>query len=578
MVQSENDRRDAPAIDREGRARSAWVRLVLVAVVPLVAYGGATLAGDPIPSPTQIGDLGYDTNGGVVYDAAGGPTAPIADAIVQYTQISLVRSGQSGSVLTDRSGHYSFRLFLHDTDTIIVQVQANGFLPASARYGGLQLWYADRVDFGLVANPPPSPTPTPTQFPCPIPTTPPLWVDPVTSPTNELSQIVTVLTDSADWVEVITESGTFVASGNFHYPNPASVTITLLPNTVHHLDIRAHIRTNPGAGCPADDYVLRTTVDRLGAPLIIVQGSPAPTVPATASTRTPTPVVCPQATPELLQVDPLISPTDQLSQVVMVRMGHLDRVEIHTESGTFTTIGNFDLAPAPVPVTLFPNTTHHLEVVAHVRAVLDPFGCVYGNYSLNTSHDRLGAPLIIVQQPTLGTVTPGPSPTPTPTIDDSLLECLPDLSLMPSAGRPGDLVHASGRCYFIHSGQAGSIYFDSTLVGTVRGDTIGNYDLAFTVPSEAIPGFHQVRLVNTIGMQHQSAIFEVTINIPATSTATPTLTAVPSASPTRGSGGGGCAVAPDGVAEPHAGIILLLALAARLAARRCAVTWRSARI
>ena len=169
--------------------------------------------------------------------------------------------------------------------------------------------------------------------------------------------------------------------------------------------------------------------------------TPTPTAgtPAT-TTATPSasPTLCPLATPELLAVDPVTSPTDQLSQVVKVYIGNGEAVTITTVSGVFVAMGSFSSSsPANVTVTLLPNTTHDLTVQARVRQVTGPGGCVYGGYTLTTTRDRNGNLLRIVQsQPTLPpgvtpsitltptlkpeTVTPSPTPlptrTPTPTV------------------------------------------------------------------------------------------------------------------------------------------------------------------
>jgi hypothetical protein len=151
-----------------------------------------------------------------------------------------------------------------------------------------------------------------------------------------------------------------------------------------------------------------------------------PTRGATATLSTlPTasPTVCPAATPELLAVDPVISPTDRLTQTITVRIGNGEAVTVTAESGTFTTAGTFNSSsnPAMVEMQLLPDTTHHLSVSARVRVVASR-GCTYGGYTLNTDRDRLGAPLTIVQQssggtstPTPGTSTPVPSGSPTAT-------------------------------------------------------------------------------------------------------------------------------------------------------------------
>jgi hypothetical protein len=109
---------------------------------------------------------------------------------------------------------------------------------------------------------------------CPLPTPEPLWVEPVTSPTDQLSQVVTVHVGYGREVTVTGESGAFTVTGNFGAnANPALVEITLLPNTEHHLTVSAKIQPPPGSGCTYPSYILQTTSDRQGAPLLIVQGT-----------------------------------------------------------------------------------------------------------------------------------------------------------------------------------------------------------------------------------------------------------------------------------------------------------------
>jgi len=99
-------------------------------------------------------------------------------------------------------------------------------------------------------------------------------------------------------------------------------------------------------------------------------------------------------------VDPVISPTDQLTQVITVYIGNGEEVTVETESGTFTVTGQFNhyTAPAQVEITLLPNTVHHLEVAAKVRSGLTgPGDCTYGGYVLRTRNDKNGAPLVIAQ-------------------------------------------------------------------------------------------------------------------------------------------------------------------------------------
>jgi hypothetical protein len=107
---------------------------------------------------------------------------------------------------------------------------------------------------------------------CPLATPEPFWVDPVTSPTGQFSQVVTVHLGNGEAVTVIAESGTFAASGPIGaYSHPASVTVALLTDTRHHLEVFGKVRLVKHDGCAYGDYTLRTDRDKFGAPLVIVQ-------------------------------------------------------------------------------------------------------------------------------------------------------------------------------------------------------------------------------------------------------------------------------------------------------------------
>lgn len=111
---------------------------------------------------------------------------------------------------------------------------------------------------------------------------------------------------------------------------------------------------------------------------------------------------CPQATQELLQVEPVTSPTDQLALAITVQMGNCEAVTITAESGTFAGMCGLE----GVVVDLVPHTMHHLEVFAKVREIANADGCEYGGYTLRTSRDRHGNPLVIQQ----GQPSPPPVP------------------------------------------------------------------------------------------------------------------------------------------------------------------------
>ena len=76
-------------------------------------------------------------------------------------------------------------------------------------------------------------TPTPTL--CPLATQEPLWVDPVTSPTDQFTQVVTVCLGHGEAVTVTARTGVFAVTDDFDaYFHPASVTVALLPVIMCH--------------------------------------------------------------------------------------------------------------------------------------------------------------------------------------------------------------------------------------------------------------------------------------------------------------------------------------------------------
>jgi hypothetical protein len=71
--------------------------------------------------------------------------------------------------------------------------------------------------------------------------------------------------------------------------------------------------------------------------------------------------------------------------------------------------------------------------------------------------------------------------------------CPDVLVLDPAYGVAGTEVTVTGRCYYIHSGASGSIYFDDAPQTEVRGDTPGNFQAVIRVPDDAADGRHVIR-------------------------------------------------------------------------------------
>lgn len=113
------------------------------------------------------------------------------------------------------------------------------------------------------------------------------------------------------------------------------------------------------------------------------------------------------------------------------------------------------------------------------------------------------------------TPTPSPTSTATPSTTPTLDPCPSDLMLAPAAGPPGTQITFGGRCYFIHSGRRAAVYFDNVQVANVIGDTIGNYTGVASIPSDAAPGMHQIRIVSP--REIAAASFDVTPSAACTS-------------------------------------------------------------
>jgi len=105
--------------------------------------------------------------------------------------------------------------------------------------------------------------------------------------------------------------------------------------------------------------------------------------------------LCPVATPEFFLVEPVTSPTDQLSQIITVDLGNGETITVTSESGAV--VVPFDAFPKEIEIPLLPNTTHHLTVEGKVQKVVQG-ECVYGDYILSTTTDRNGGPLVIEQR------------------------------------------------------------------------------------------------------------------------------------------------------------------------------------
>lgn len=203
----------------------------------------------------------------------------------------------------------------------------------------------------------PSPMPSATAA-CPIPATPePLWVNPVISPTNLLTQKISVTLGRGRSITITSEGGTVTQRGQFSTTTPVDIEIALVPNAQNNVSVSGTVEYAPGCF-----YTLETRTDRVGNPLIIVQSS-AQNIPTPAISPTP-PTSGTVYLVSFSQVFALNQDTPSQTDSLWLYEGDAVTVfEIVTQEGAFTRLNsqdgklnfwtlndNLTLAPPPLPV------------------------------------------------------------------------------------------------------------------------------------------------------------------------------------------------------------------------------------
>jgi hypothetical protein len=102
----------------------------------------------------------------------------------------------------------------------------------------------------------------------PAPTAEPFYVEPVTSPTTQLTQTLNVRLGNGSAITITGGTATVAVTGTFTSNTPVAVTVPLWPNATQQLAVSGQVEY--ATGCY---YTLNTTRDRYGNLLTIVQVS-----------------------------------------------------------------------------------------------------------------------------------------------------------------------------------------------------------------------------------------------------------------------------------------------------------------
>lgn len=227
----------------------------------------------------------------------------------------------------------------------------------------------------------------------------------VASAQDQATGIVYLANTGIDGVAVLAPlyAGTYTVSAQAPGMSFPSTTVGLAPNASADITLQADKPTPTPTVTPSAPPTPTVTPSATPTPTVTPTTSrtPSPTpsfTPTPTPTLTPTPTICPQATPEALWVDPVISPTGLLTQTLTVYLGNGEAVTVTSPSGAFGMTGAFDANanPAQVTIDLLPDTLHELTVNGRVREVTVN-GCTFGGYTLQTTQDRNGDPLDILQ-------------------------------------------------------------------------------------------------------------------------------------------------------------------------------------
>ena len=329
----------------------------------------------------------------------------------------------------------------------------------------------------------PTPTPTSMRTDCPRATPERLSVDPVVSPTDELRQLVGVHIGNCDRVEVVTESGHFVATDD----RCASVDVSLLPGRTHHLEVLAHVRETVRDGCVLGGYTLRTTTDFHGAPLTIVQGSDhGPTIEVDPPTLT---LFAPRSFTITVRN---VGPAGDVLEISYLRFHHA------YSQGDYGEFFSWDTSHVSLPLQLAVGEALELPVTYHGGAT-QGYGSRLVLQIVSNARNNAQTQYIAYAG--------RPAPSPTPTIPPSS-GCERELQSAPPRGPAGVVVELTGECQSIHSGARAPVHFDDEMIGYVSGETGGDYQNLVKIPPHASLGTHELRIGDTFA--RSSTTFEVT--------------------------------------------------------------------
>ena len=93
---------------------------------------------------------------GMIYDRLTGPGKPIVGASISYNVLhsyfAELQEGRPNKTTTDQIGEFALPVIVHDTDSIRILVEAQGYVSYEERLAGVDLLFGRSFDIGLTPS------------------------------------------------------------------------------------------------------------------------------------------------------------------------------------------------------------------------------------------------------------------------------------------------------------------------------------------------------------------------------------------------------------------------------------------
>ena len=103
-------------------------------------------------TPTIVGTWETELSG-VIFDQSASPGQPIAGATITYdvlhSYFAGLQEGRLNQTKSDDRGEFSLIVMVHDTDSVRILVEAQGYTPYEERLTGFDLVAGKRFEIGL---------------------------------------------------------------------------------------------------------------------------------------------------------------------------------------------------------------------------------------------------------------------------------------------------------------------------------------------------------------------------------------------------------------------------------------------